>query len=127
MCKHFRQSRTHTCFGVYGTSTVYCVYCIHLTYSDRASIRVPMHELPDLHTVNWGGELSDANLGPWHRKRIEECDVSYPLFVTAPVDGYRDIIDGCHRMHRLCELGADCVQAIELTESELDACKFADD
>jgi len=68
----------------------------------------------------WDGETDDPKLNQKHEKRIEASDLSYPIFLT--IDFM--IIDGCHRVCKAKRQGLLNINAIFLTQENLNICKF---
>ena len=121
MCKHRTAQNQHTCRGFYGDhDSTYCVYCLHKKYSDKDYQEIALELFPNIRVINWNGELHDPYLGKKHLKRIEECDLSYPIFIT---DNY-EIIDGCHRLHKAHHEGHSTIKTIIISEDELKSCLF---
>ncbi len=120
MCQHRNNDHTHTCSGFYNTNIVYCVHCMWEKFDDYTPAQIDLDRLPTPSEITWDGELTSEEYRNYHLQRINAADLSFPILIS---DDY-EIIDGCHRIHKAHSLNRIYINAIILTQHDLEKCVF---
>jgi hypothetical protein len=125
MCQHQYNQIQHYAYGFYDIQRKICIYCIWEKYSTRKVVTLPLIAFQK--GPFWTDYKDNKD---YHDQRIQNADLSYPIFITTECDyinGYVSVIDGYHRVMK-CQLENQLfINTITLTREDLQSCFLQND